>query len=115
MPMPVKSPLARQPTRPTFGWDNLAGAHAAGLAAIDDLPHQRLLTSGRAALFAAMKALGVQPGDGVLAPSCHCPTLVAPLRAAGAALQFYPLSAEGLPALDAITPAPGTKALVVAQ
>jgi len=107
--------MQRQPTRPTFGWDNLGGDRAAGLPAVDDLPHARLLTSGRAALFAACKALGVQPGDGVLAPSYHCPTLVAPLRAAGATVQFYPLDADGLPALEAIKPAPGTKALVVAQ
>jgi len=107
--------MPRQPTRPTFGWDNLAGERAAGLPAVDDLPHTRLLTSGRAALFAAMKSLGVKPGDGVLAPSYHCPTLVAPLRAAGAAVQFYPLGPDGLPALDAITPAANTRALVVAQ
>lgn len=107
--------MSRQPTRPTFGWDNHDGPREAGLPAVDDLPHTRLLTSGRAALFAAMKALGVQPGDGVLAPSYHCPTLVAPLRAAGATVQFYPLGADGLPELSAITPAPGTKALVVAQ
>lgn len=105
----------RQPTRPTFGWDNLSGPRPAGLPAVDDLPHTRLLSSGRAALFAALKALGVQAGDSVLAPSYHCPTLVAPLRAAGAAVQFYPLAADGLPALDAITPAPRTRALVVAQ
>lgn len=108
-------PPARQPTRPTFGWDNLGGPRDAGLPAVDDLPHHRLLTSGRAALFAAMKALGVQPGNSVLAPSYHCPTLVAPLRAAGAAVQFYPLGADGLPRLDAITPAPRTRALVVMQ
>ena len=111
----MASHLARQPTRPTFGWDNLSGQRASGLAAVDDLPHTRLLTSGRAALFAAMRALAVQPGDSVLAPSYHCPTLVAPLRAAGAVMQFYPLGADGLPALDAITPAPRTRALVVAQ
>ncbi len=105
----------RQPTRPTFGWDNFSGQRLAGLPAVDDLPHTRLLTSGRAALFAAMKALGVQAGDSVLAPSYHCPTLVAPLRAAGAAVQFYPLGPDGLPALDAITPAPRTRAIVVAQ
>lgn len=111
----MSSPTARQPTRPTFGWDNFSGERAAGLPAVDDLPHTRRLTSGRAALFAAMKALGVQAGDSVLAPSYHCPTLVAPLRAAGAAVQFYPLGPDGLPALDAITPAPRTRALVVAQ
>ena len=105
----------RQPTRPTFGWDNLAGAPAAGLPAVDDLPHRRLLTSGRAALFAAMKALGVGPGDVVLAPSYHCPTLVAPLRAAGATVQFYPLGADGLPQLDDVAPAAPTRAIVVAQ
>jgi len=105
----------RQPTRPTFGWDNLSGGRAAGLPAVDDLPHTRLLTSGRAALFAAMRALGVQPGDTVLAPGYHCPTLVAPLRAAGAAVQFYPLDADGLPALGAIAPEPGTRAIVVMQ
>lgn len=105
----------RQPTRPTFGWDNLRGPRPAGLPAVDDLPHTRLLTSGRAALFAAMKALGVKPGDGVLAPSYHCPTLIAPLRAAGAAVQYYPLGADGLPDLSTVTPAPGTRALVAAQ
>lgn len=107
--------MPNQPTRPTFGWENFSGERAAGLPAVDDLPHTRLLTSGRAALFAAMKALGVQAGDSVLAPSYHCPTLVAPLRAAGAAVQFYPLGPDGLPLLDAITPAPRTRALVVAQ
>jgi hypothetical protein len=111
----MPSHLARQPTRPTFGWDNFQGPRGSGLPAVDDLPHTRLLTSGRAALFAAMKALAVQPGDSVLAPSYHCPTLVAPLRAAGAAVQFYPLGADGLPLLDAITPAPRTRAIVVAQ
>jgi selenocysteine lyase/cysteine desulfurase len=111
----MPSQIARQPTRPTFGWDNLSGERTAGLPAVDDLPHTRLLTSGRAALFAAMKSLGVQPGDTVLAPSYHCPTLVAPLRAAGAVVQFYPLGPDGLPVLDAITPAPGTRAVVVAQ
>lgn len=108
-------PPPRQPTRPTFGWDNCSGGRPAGLPAVDDLPHTRLLTSGRAALFAAMKALGLQAGDGVLAPSYHCPTLVAPLRAAGATVQFYPLGPDGLPKLDHLTPAPGTRAIVVAQ
>lgn len=107
--------MQSQPTRPTFGWDNLTGPRPAGLPAVDDLPHRRLLTSGRAALFAAMKALGLQPGDGVLAPSYHCPTLVAPLRAAGATVQFYPLDADGLPRLDGLVPAPRTRAIVVAQ
>ena len=111
----MHSQTVQQPTRPTFGWDNLCGERAAGLPAVDDLPHTRLLTSGRAALFAAMKALGVTAGDSVLAPSYHCPTLVAPLRAAGASVQFYPLGPDGLPALDAIRPAPGTRAIVVAQ
>jgi dTDP-4-amino-4,6-dideoxygalactose transaminase len=111
----MPSHLARQPTRPTFGWDNLSGDRDSGLPAVDDLPHTRQLTSGRAALFAALKALSVEPGDSVLAPSYHCPTLVAPLRAAGAAVQFYPLGPDGLPALDAITPAPRTRALVAAQ
>ncbi|MCE4540379.1 DegT/DnrJ/EryC1/StrS family aminotransferase [Pelomonas sp. P7] len=106
---------ARQPTRPTFGWDNLRGERAAGLPAVDDLPHRHALTSGRAALFAAMRALGVGPGDTVLAPSYHCPTMIAPLRAAGATVQFYPLGPDGLPRLDTIAAAPGAKAIVVAQ
>lgn len=111
----MPSHLARQPTRPTFGWDNLSGSRPAGLPAVDDLPHTRLLTSGRAALFAACRALGVQPGDSVLAPSYHCPTLVAPLRAAGAAVQFYALGADGLPLLEGLAPAPRTRAIVVMQ
>lgn len=107
--------MNRQPTRPLFGWDNFARPAAPLLPAVDALPHTLQLTSGRAALWAAVQALGVRAGDGVLAPAFHCPTLIAPLRAAGAAVQFYPLDADGLPQLDGLVPAPGTRALVAAQ
>lgn len=106
---------ARQPTRPTFGWDNLGGPRAAGQPAVDELPHTRRLSSGRAALWAAMQALALQPGEVVLAPSYHCPTLVAPLRAAGAKVVFYALDGRGLPQLDGLTPPVGARAIVVAQ
>ncbi|MFG6466925.1 DegT/DnrJ/EryC1/StrS family aminotransferase [Roseateles sp. BYS87W] len=105
----------RQPTRPVFGWDNLRGPRATSLPAVDALPHRQVLTSGRAAIGAAVQVLGLRPGDGVLAPSYHCPTLVAPLRAAGSAVQYYPLNAQGLPELSGLQPAPGTRALLAAQ
>lgn len=60
------------------------------------------VTSGRAAIFHALRLIGVGPGDSVLLPSYHCPTLVAPVVALKAAPLFYSLTEERLPDLDKI-------------
>lgn len=58
---------------------------------------KRAVSSGRAAIFHALRILGVQKGDAVLVPSYHCPSIVAPVVALGARPLFYPLIVPGLP------------------
>lgn len=60
------------------------------------------VTSGRAAIFHALRLLGVEPGESVLVPTYHCPTLVAPVVALRATPLFYPLTEERLPDLGKI-------------
>jgi hypothetical protein len=50
----------------------------------------------------ALKELGVGPGDKVLVPSYHCPTMVSPIIAAGAIPAFFPIDDQGLPVVAAI-------------
>jgi perosamine synthetase len=89
------------PRLPVFGWSNLQGARGAGMPSLLDHPQLLLTTSGRAALLLAFEALGLGPGDKVLLPTYHCPTMVAPVVALGATPLFYPLDAQGQPHLDA--------------
>ena len=48
----------------------------------------------------AFEELGVGPGDKVLVPSYHCPTIVSPIVAAGAVPVFFPIDKEGLPVVS---------------
>ncbi len=66
------------------------------------MPHLLLTTSGRAALRLALAELGIGPGDRVLVPTYHCPTMVSPVFAAGAEPVFFPISDDGLPLLDGL-------------
>ena len=62
-----------------------------------ELPGLHYTTSGRAAILLALEALGVGPGDQVLLPSYHCPTMVAPVTQLGATPVFYPIDEKGTP------------------
>jgi len=59
-------------------------------------------SSGRAAIAFALREMGVGATDRILVPTYHCPTMVAPIVAAGAEPMFYPISASGAPQLDKI-------------
>lgn len=83
------------PRLPVFGWQSFAGKGATDdtlLAA----PSLVFTTSGRAAIWHALKGLGVGAGDRVLLPTYHCPTMVAPAIHAGAEPVFYPITLEGV-------------------
>ena len=54
-------------------------------------------SSGRAAIALALRDLGIRPGDRVLVPTYHCPTMIAPVAAAGATPLFFPLDEKGTP------------------
>jgi perosamine synthetase len=87
------------PRAPVFDWP-MAGASVAGMPCVGDLPSTRLVTSGRAALAAAIDQLDTSPGDIVLVPTYHCPTMVAPILVRGLRPVLYAIGPEGLPRLD---------------
>ena len=90
----------RIPRLPVLGWDTFASSRGAPASALLDAPHVRYTTSGRAAIALALRMLGVGPGDRVLAPTYHCPTMIAPATHAGAQPVFYPIRPNGAPALE---------------
>lgn len=98
------------PKHPLLDWSSFAGPRTAGLPSIADLPHTCPTTSGRAAIFQALRHAALPQGTKVLVPTFHCPTMIAPVVAAGLHPEFYPLAANGLPALDRITAAQGKEA-----
>jgi hypothetical protein len=67
-----------------------------------DAAHLAFTTSGRAAIALALRALRVGAGDSVLVPTYHCPTMIAPVVAAGASPVFFPIDGNGGPCLDAL-------------
>ena len=92
--MPLQSdPI---PRLPVFGWSAFAGGPS-DVHSMLELPGLHYTTSGRAAILLALEALGVGPGDQVLLPTYHCPTMVAPVTHLGAKPVFYPIDELGTP------------------
>lgn len=98
-PLPGAAAL---PKAPLLGWDSFWPLGRSRLARIGDLPHRAYTSSGRAALYAALQQMDLAPGSGVLVPTYHCPTMVAPIVEAGLTPVFYALGNDGLPALQRI-------------
>jgi hypothetical protein len=87
------------PRLPVFGWQALRGRSHAEVPCMLGLPGLRYSTSGRASILLALEALDVGPGDQVLLPTYHCPTMVAPASGLRAVPVFYPIDAHGSPDL----------------
>jgi len=83
-----------------LGWAAFAGPRRAPLPSIDQHSNIVFTTSGRAAIALALRVVGCQPGDRVLVPTYHCPTMIAPVVRLGAVPEFYPLDAAGAPSMD---------------
>lgn len=49
----------------------------------------RMVSSGRIAIGLALRAMGVGPGDTVLVPAYHSPSMIPPVHWCGAAVVFY--------------------------
>jgi len=88
------------PTLPVLGWATFAGERAAPLPSVLDARYRRYTISGRAAIAHALRLLEVAPGDKVLVPTYHCPTMIAPVVQATAQPMFYPVTASGAPDLQ---------------
>jgi perosamine synthetase len=78
-------------------------------------PDARWFASGRAALLAGLRALGIGPGDEVLLPAYLCESVVTPVETTGAQAVFFPIGRHfevDLAALEAAV-GPKTRAIVV--
>lgn len=98
------------PRGPVLGWDCFKRPNPAEKSELDTfpsvelLPHKTYTTSGRAAIYHALRQLQLVSGRLVLLPTYHCPTMVAPVLLAGHQPSYYGIAANGLPNLDSITP-----------
>jgi len=88
---------------PVLEWRNLVRRSALGVPAVDELPHV-VVTSGRAAIFHALAALKLSAQTIVLAPTYHCPTMIAPILMTGLRPRYYPIDEHGLPLLNDVAP-----------
>jgi len=83
------------PRLPVLGWSAFSGEYAAPSLGVLNTRHWRYTTSGRAAIALALRVLKIRPGDKVLVPTYHCPTMIAPVVQSGAQPVFYPITASG--------------------
>ena len=83
------------PKLPVLSWQGISLAHAPARASLLDLPAVRFTTSGRAAIWHALRLIGLKPGDRVLMPSYHCMSMIAPVVLLGGEVEFYPIVADG--------------------
>lgn len=102
------------PSVPILSLGTLAG-HGATLPALDDAPSAQLISSGRIAIGMALRALGVGPGDKVLVPAYHSPSMIPPVHWRGAEVVFYRVHPDTTADLDDVASklGPGVKAVMV--
>ena len=95
----VNARTLRYPRLPVLGWSAFSRRSAELPPGVMDAKHRRATVSGRAAIALALQVLGVRPGERVLVPTYHCPTMITPIFAAGALPVFYPIGSTGGPSL----------------
>lgn len=105
MPLPRIPP----PRGPTLDWSSFRIVDAPGLSSIENLANTAFTTSGRAAIYHALRQLQLAPASAVLVPSYHCPTMVAPVILANLTVAYFGLRCDGLPNLDTIDAATAAK------
>ncbi|WP_458542927.1 aminotransferase class I/II-fold pyridoxal phosphate-dependent enzyme [Ramlibacter sp.] len=90
-------------------------APGTGLRSVLDAGPARLVTSGRIAIALALREMGVGPGDTVLVPAYHSPSMVPPVLHLGAKPVFYRLRPDTSVDLDDIRArlGPDVKVLMV--
>lgn len=105
------------PRLPVLDWKTFSGTRLSATPCLLTHPNTQFTTSGRASILLALEMLGVGPGDKVLVPTYHCPTMIAPIVARGAQAVFYPLDSDGAPKLDWIKQesTQGVRAILVAH
>ena len=72
-----------------------------------------MTSSGRAALYQALRQLNLPAGSKVLLPTYHCPTMVAPVLLVGLEPVFYAVREDGLPDVASLSRPEAANARVV--
>jgi len=105
------------PRLPALDWGSFAGASASTTPCLLTHPTAQFTVSGRASILLALEMLKIGPGDKVLVPTYHCPTMIAPVVALGAQAIFYPINNNGSPDLHWIKQhhSTGIQAILVAH
>ena len=88
-PVRPHAPLAPVLSRATFGAPHLPRA-----ASVLDAREVRMVTSGRIAIALALREMRAGPGDVVLVPAYHSMSMIAPVLACGARVEFFKIGAE---------------------
>ena len=101
------------PRGPVLGWASFTGARSVALPSVEDLPHVTMTSSGRAAIYQALRQLNLPAGSKVLLPTYHCPTMVAPVLLAGLEPVFYAVREDGLPDVTSLSRPEALNARVV--
>lgn len=90
-------PEPQVPKNPVLGWSSFSRSmpvdEPGRFPSVLSLPYKEYVTSARVAIAIALKRLGVRPGDEVLVPAYHCPSMVDPVLFCGAIPRFFPLKA----------------------
>jgi len=101
------------PMLPLPGWRSFGAGRGGRIPSIEDSGALCLVTSGRVAIGLALGKLGVGPGDQVLLPAYHCPSMVEPIPWLGAEPVFYKIHPDTSPDLDDIRDKISAKTRVV--
>ena len=108
------SPRPRIPIAPVLSAASLRRARGPGLPSVLDAGAARAVTSGRVAIALALREMGIKPGDRVLVPAWHSPSMIPPVLWRGAEPLFYRVGPDGAADLqDIAAKAPQARVLMV--
>ncbi|MDB5791307.1 MAG: hypothetical protein JWQ80_1331 [Massilia sp.] len=111
-PLPVR-PLI--PLAPILSASSFRRAAGVQVRTVLDAGNYRLVTSGRVAIALALREIGVGPGDSVLVPAYHSPSMIPPVLWRGAEPVFYRVRPDAAVDLDDLVAriTPATRAVMV--
>lgn len=102
------------PLAPVLEWRAFVPHRGPCLPCVLDLRQRRFVTSGRMAIGLALRAMGVQPGNRVLVPAYHSPSMIPPVLHLSAKPEFYRVGMDaGVDLDDLAARLPGAGALMV--
>lgn len=109
----LRRPISMLPVLRVADWIPAAGDERCVL----DVGSPRLVARGAVAILLALRHARIGSGDEVLMPAFHCPSMIAPVRAAGAEPILYAINEDLSPDIGSLQRliGPRTRALLVAH